>query len=52
MSYFEAKEDNIRIDDGFGKNRMTAYYPKCWSCGEEVKTFSYSQKKKYTCECC
>ena len=52
MSYFEAVNDKIRINDGYGKNRITTYYPECQYCGQEVKTFSYSANKKYSCEEC
>ena len=38
MSYYEAKEDNVRIER---KNGFTVYLPPCSVCGKPVKSWSY-----------
>lgn len=49
MSYYEAKEDDVRIGhDGMS----TVYYPPCRICGREIKSLAYLRKIKYTCPDC
>jgi formamidopyrimidine-DNA glycosylase len=49
LSYLEAKADGIRIE---AQNRQTMYYPRCQFCGQEVRSFSYLRRNRYTCPAC
>ena len=49
MSYYEAKEDNVRIER---KNGFTVYLPPCSVCGKPVKSWSYIRGNNYRCADC
>ena len=49
MSYNEAKEDGVRIDE---TGLKTLYYPKCSVCGSETKSWNYLRDLNYTCKTC
>lgn len=49
MSYNEAKEDGVRIEE---RPFFTAYFPLCVECGEEVRSMSYIRGLKYKCKKC
>jgi len=49
MSYYEAKEDNVRIER---KNGFTVYLPPCSACGKPVKSWSYIRGNNYRCADC
>lgn len=52
MGYIEAKEDGIRMNRGKSTTSLTAYYPKCHICNQEVLSYSYKRGIKYTCNDC
>lgn len=49
MSYNEAKEDGVRFDES---GWQTIYYPKCSTCGNETKSYSYQRNLSYHCKTC
>ena len=49
MSYYEAKEDHVRIGNN---GTSTIYYPPCRICGREVKSLTYLRNRKYLCPEC
>lgn len=52
MSYKEAKEDGIRIEESRSMTVPTFYYPLCAECGAEVRRTSYNREIKYLCPRC
>lgn len=52
MSYREAKEDGIRIEESRSMATPTFYYPLCAECGVEVRKTSYKCEIKYLCPKC
>lgn len=52
MSYREAKEDGIRIEESRSMAAPAFYYPLCADCGAEVRRTSYKRDIKYLCPRC
>ena len=49
MSYIDAKNDGVRVDNEKGQ---TIYYPRCQFCGDEVRSWNYLPRNRYTCKAC
>lgn len=52
MSYKEAKEDGIMIEESRSMTTPTFYYPLCAECGAEVIRTHYKREIKYLCPRC